>query len=133
MRARSSPSQRFGNKLWNIARYIEGVLGDNPNREAPVPVSAADHWILSKLHHSAELINGHLDNYRFSEAYAELYHFIWDDLADWYIEASKALLEPTAAGLFARSRLDAGPSFCAVCHRDGLANLAVGRGFAARY
>lgn len=84
-------NRNFCNKLWNIARYIEGVLGDNPNREAPVPVSAADHWILSKLQHSAELINGHLDNYRFSEAYAELYHFIWDDLADWYIEASKAL------------------------------------------
>jgi len=84
-------NRNFCNKLWNIARYIEGVLGDNPNQEAPVPASAADHWILSKLQHSAELINGHLDNYRFSESYAELYHFIWDDLADWYIEASKAL------------------------------------------
>ena len=28
--------------------------------------------------------------YRFSEAYDTLYHFVWDDLADWYIEASKA-------------------------------------------
>lgn len=84
-------NRNFCNKLWNIARYIEGVLGDNPSRETPVPVSAADHWILSRLQHSQELINDHLDNYRFSEAYAELYHFIWDDLADWYIEASKAL------------------------------------------
>jgi valyl-tRNA synthetase len=31
-----------------------------------------------------------LDNLRFSEAYDRLYHFIWDDFADWYIEASKA-------------------------------------------
>src|SRR5207253_7981493 len=29
-------------------------------------------------------------SYRFSEAYDTLYHFVWDDLADWYIEASKA-------------------------------------------
>jgi valyl-tRNA synthetase len=84
-------NRNFCNKLWNIARYIEGVLGDNPNRETPVPVSAADHWILHKLQRSQGLIDKQLDNYRFSEAYAELYHFIWDDLADWYIEASKAL------------------------------------------
>ncbi len=31
-----------------------------------------------------------MDRYGFSEAYDTLYHFVWDDLADWYIEASKA-------------------------------------------
>lgn len=31
----------------------------------------------------------HLKEYRFSEAYDTLYHFVWDDVADWYIEASK--------------------------------------------
>jgi len=31
-----------------------------------------------------------LESYRFAEAYDELYHFVWGDLADWYIEASKA-------------------------------------------
>ena len=45
---------------------------------------------MSKLQHSQEKISSDLDNYRFSEAYDKLYHFIWDDLADWYIEASKA-------------------------------------------
>jgi valyl-tRNA synthetase len=31
-----------------------------------------------------------VSSFRFSDAYDTLYHFIWDDLADWYIEASKA-------------------------------------------
>jgi valyl-tRNA synthetase len=31
-----------------------------------------------------------LDNYRFAEAYDSLYHFVWGNFADWYIEASKA-------------------------------------------
>jgi len=45
--------------------------------------------VLSKLHSTTEAIAGHLEAYRFSEAYDMLYHFVWDDVADWYIEASK--------------------------------------------
>jgi valyl-tRNA synthetase len=82
-------NRHFCNKLWNIARYIEDVAGDEPDREAVKPAGAADHWILSKLQQSQAKISGDLDNYRFSEAYDTLYHFVWDDLADWYIEASK--------------------------------------------
>jgi valyl-tRNA synthetase len=83
-------NRNFANKIWNIARYIEDVVGENPDRVGVKPNSAADHWILSKLQQSQEKIAHDLDNFGFSEAYATLYHFIWDDLADWYIEASKA-------------------------------------------
>ena len=45
---------------------------------------------LAKLQQTTEVISVDLDNYRFAEAYDTLYHFVWDDFADWYIEASKA-------------------------------------------
>lgn len=83
-------NRNFSNKIWNIARYIEDIIGDQTDNQEPTAISTADHWILSKLQHSQELINTDLDNFRFGEAYDKLYHFIWDDLADWYIEASKA-------------------------------------------
>lgn len=83
-------NRNFCNKLWNIARYIEGVVGDETERKNPDPVSPADHWILSKLQRFQEAISTDLDNFHFSEAYDKLYHFIWNDFADWYIEASKA-------------------------------------------
>jgi valyl-tRNA synthetase len=83
-------NRNFCNKLWNIARYIEGVVGDDISRGGVKPVSAADHWIVSKLRTTQASISDDLDNYRFSEAYDTIYHFVWDDLADWYIEASKA-------------------------------------------
>lgn len=89
-RSKIITNRNFCNKLWNIARYIEGVLGNEVSREGVKPVSAADHWILSKLEATQSGISKDLDNYRFSEAYDKLYHFVWDDLADWYIEASKA-------------------------------------------
>jgi valyl-tRNA synthetase len=35
-----------------------------------------------------------LDQYRFSEANDLIYHLVWDDFADWYVEASKKHLNP---------------------------------------
>jgi valyl-tRNA synthetase len=83
-------ARNFANKLWNIARYIEDVVGEQAERGSAKPSSPADHWVLSKLQQTQEKIDRELDRYRFSEAYNSLYHFVWDDFADWYIEASKA-------------------------------------------
>lgn len=83
-------ARNFANKLWNVARFIAQLAGDQHTSAAPSPVSEADHWVLNKLQQATDEISADLDNYRFSEAYEKLYHFIWDDLADWYIEASKA-------------------------------------------
>lgn len=84
-------NRNFCNKLWNIARYIEGRLpSDFALSNNAVPVTSADHWILAKLDDVTKATQKSLDTYRFSEAYDTLYHFIWDDLADWYIESSKS-------------------------------------------
>jgi valyl-tRNA synthetase len=88
-------ARNFCNKLWNIARYIEDRMGegkavDEKPKSGAKPETVADHWVLSKLQQSADLIASHLDEYRFAEAYDVLYHFVWDDFADWYIEASKS-------------------------------------------
>lgn len=84
-------NRNFCNKIWNIARYIEGKLGSKVEPGVkPEPSSVADHWVLHRLNTVGAAIGGHLDNYHFSEAYDLLYHLVWDDVADWYIEASKS-------------------------------------------
>jgi valyl-tRNA synthetase len=83
-------ARNFCNKLWNIARYIEGVLGDDFTREKPNPQTVADHWILHKLQQVITEVEDDFAHYRLAEAYERLYHFVWDDVADWYIEASKS-------------------------------------------
>ena len=86
-------NRNFANKLWNIARYVEGTLGNEVVQDGkPEPKTAADHWVLERINQEGKRIADHLDNYRFSEAYDTLYHLIWDDVADWYIEASKSAL-----------------------------------------
>jgi len=91
---RVEEARNFCNKLWNIARFIEDSAGDADPAEMK-PKTPADHWILSKLQQLQQGLETELEAYRFSEAYERLYHFVWDDLADWYIEASKG--EPNKA------------------------------------
>ena len=86
---RVEDARNFCNKIWNIARFIEDLIGDDFARDDAKPVSAADHWILQKLQQSQDAICADLEVYNFSEAYDKLYHFVWDDMANWYIEASK--------------------------------------------
>lgn len=81
--------RNFCNKLWNIARYIEGVLPDDFTLNDPKPVSIADQWIVYQLNSAAKTISEQLENYRFAEAREAAYHVIWNDVADWYVEASK--------------------------------------------
>lgn len=88
---RVEEARNFCNKLWNIARYVETAAGAAHKPGAtPQPETIGDHWVLSKLQQSTELLAAYLDDYRFSEAYEHLYHFVWDDVADWYLEASKS-------------------------------------------
>ena len=82
-------ARNFCNKLWNVARYIEDIVGETYEPVTAEPVTTADHWILGRLGQSQAEIAKHLESYRFSEAYDVLYHFVWDDFADWYLEASK--------------------------------------------
>jgi len=87
---RVEEARNFCNKLWNVARFIEDKVGDQHNlRTDAKPESMADHWIISRAGETASEISKAIEAYRLSEAYELLYNFVWHDLADWYIEASK--------------------------------------------
>ena len=93
--AKITAQRNFCNKLWNIARFVEDKLGDDFVLESHAKATNhADHWLLSKLQQTTDTIASDLENYRFAEAYDKLYHFVWDDFADWYVEASKMELNP---------------------------------------
>lgn len=81
--------RNFCNKLWNMSRYVVSVVGDRRHVPEPSPQTLADHWILSRLDAARQEIDDHLAAYRFSEAADSMYHVIWDDVADWYLEATK--------------------------------------------
>lgn len=82
--------RNYCNKLWNIARYIEDQVGESTPTPKPEPHSLADHWIVDRLNGAIDDMDRLIADYRFAEAAETLYHAVWDDVADWYIEASKA-------------------------------------------
>jgi len=81
--------RNFCNKLWNVARFVQEQIGDNHVVVPLEPKTPADHWIIRQVNQTAKKVSEHLENYRFSEASDVVYHMIWDDLADWYVETSK--------------------------------------------
>ena len=97
-------ARNFCNKLWNIARFVEAQIGDNHQIVDLEPQTPADHWIVRQLNDAANNIAVRIEQYRFSEASETVYHTIWDDVADWYIESSKtAINRPLLSWVLATS------------------------------
>ncbi len=83
--------RNLANKLWNIGRYI---LQKTTPSDTSYPINikdctSADAWILKKMGELIKTVEKDIQQYRFSQAGEKLREFMWDDLADWYIEASK--------------------------------------------
>ena len=81
--------RNFCNKLWNVARFIESAIDEMVPVPNPQPQSLADHWIIHRLNLATQRIDEQMGLYRFAEAAETIYHVVWDDVADWYVEVSK--------------------------------------------
>lgn len=90
--------KHFGNKLWNISRFVLSNLDDKyaTNDKAITGITEADTDILEKLKKIENLVTQSLEDCRLHEAAQNLYDFIWKEFADVYIEASKTQLQNEA-------------------------------------
>ena len=101
--------RNFVNKLWNAARFEEinrpeqGATCTMPD----APQASVNRWIRSRLAAAVTDVRGSLDGYRFNEAAARLYQFVWHEFCDWYIEFSKVLFEDASTAEETRSTLTA--------------------------
>jgi len=86
--------RNFCNKLWNASRFVLGNLTACPTWSDIHPGAAlADRWILSRLNAAIRQCTSALQGYRFNELADTLYHFLWDDFCDWYVEIAKARIQ----------------------------------------
>jgi len=86
-------NRNFATKLWNAARFIEF---NGAGRVAGfIPKSAREvlnRWIVHETAKASRAITDAIAEYRFNDAAAEAYRFVWNVYCDWYVELSKPLL-----------------------------------------
>jgi valyl-tRNA synthetase len=113
-----APGRNFATKLWNIGRFLLLQVGTAPVRPvaalADAELVSADHWILARIDAAIAAADAGLGPPRPAGAgawpererklglrldeYAESARaFVWNDLADWYLEHAKTRLAPRHA------------------------------------
>ncbi len=96
LEASFSPGRNFANKLWNAGRFALMTLGDDPVpsvADVGDALELEDRWILSRLQRTTDDVTEGLERFRFHEVSDRLYHFVWGDFADWYLELIKPRMQ----------------------------------------
>jgi valyl-tRNA synthetase len=127
LEASFAPGRNFANKIWNAGRFVlSNVAGETETRaggpaggrdvrrSAGPPVrplagphpdvvrsselGLADRWIIARCDRMVREATADYEKYRLNEAASEIYHFLWSDLADWYLEQVKPRLYGSEPG-----------------------------------
>jgi valyl-tRNA synthetase len=108
-----APGRNFANKVWNAGRFVLTNLGGRvggpslPVRPLAGPyrhvvgareLGLADRWIIARCDRMVREATANYEKFRLNEAASTVYHFIWSDLADWYLEQVKPRLHGTDPG-----------------------------------
>jgi valyl-tRNA synthetase len=88
--------RHFVNKIWNAARFcgphLEGLGSKDLRTKEPMPTDEVNRWMISRVGRVIQAVGEGIEKYRFNEAAHELYHFVWHEFCDWYLEMIKPVL-----------------------------------------
>jgi len=85
--------RNFGTKLWNATRFAEmngavhGGTLDPSHLSLPL-----NRWVVTELGRTIAETESAISAYRFNDAAATLYRFVWNLFCDWYVELAKPAL-----------------------------------------
>jgi valyl-tRNA synthetase len=85
-------ARNFANKLWNAGRFVltrlPGGVAATDDVDS-LALQAEDRWILSRLERARAAADEAYACYDLGRAAQTLYHFLWDEFCDWYLELVK--------------------------------------------
>ncbi|HMT48036.1 MAG TPA: class I tRNA ligase family protein, partial [Novosphingobium sp.] len=82
--------RNFATKLWNAARFCQSNgIGASQSLAATAATSAVNKWIIGEVVETLSALDQAMADLRFDAAANAIYHFVWDQFCDWYIELIK--------------------------------------------
>jgi len=86
--------RNFATKLWNAARFLQanGVTASSAH-EPPVAQAPVNRWIIAETIGCVQAIDTAMAELRFDAGANAIYHFVWDQFCDWYIELTKGQMD----------------------------------------
>jgi valyl-tRNA synthetase len=85
--------RNFATKLWNAARFAEmnGCVRD-PDFTPRDAKEVLNRWIAHETARAGSEVTTAVEAYKFNEAAAAIYRFVWNIFCDWYLELVKPVL-----------------------------------------
>ena len=102
--------RNFATKLWNAARFAQsnGISGSH-TVHAPKAELAVNRWIIGEVVSTVQKLNKAFTEFRFDGMADVLYHMVFDQFCDWYLELIKpAFIDGEKGEMDAESKIVAG-------------------------
>jgi len=90
--ARIEGYRNFVTKIWNASRFVLMHFSEVKNARSDWN-NEINQWIWSRLNEATRDVTIALEQYRFFDAANRLYHFIWSEYCDWFLEFIKSPAE----------------------------------------
>ena len=86
--------RNFATKLWNATRFaMANGIGASDSVTAPPATHAVNKWIIGEVVETVAALDKALAELRFDAAANVIYHFVWDQFCDWYLELIKGQID----------------------------------------
>ena len=86
--------RNFATKLWNAVRFAQANgIGASSSVAAPAATHAVNKWIVGEVVATLAELDKAMAELRFDAAANAIYHFVWDQFCDWYLELIKGAID----------------------------------------
>ena len=86
--------RNFATKLWNAARFLQmNGVGASASIAAPDAQLPVNRWIIGEVVETLQRLDRAFDELRYDDMANAIYHFVWGNFCDWYVEFIKGAFD----------------------------------------